>query len=125
MSDTVSEVNDKRILLHFVTNYFTKWGQNLVVSGPGVLFGNYDPRRAHWATCHHAGKDLVWEVIVPVPLVAEITYKYAVVNESTQVIKWENEEHTVTLPEGLEEGSIVEIHDEWMVSCVSMYFHLL
>ena len=36
---------EKRILLHFKTRYLTKWGQNLVVSGAGVLFGNYDPKR--------------------------------------------------------------------------------
>ena len=36
---------DKRILLHFVTNYFTKWGENVVVSGAGALFGNFDPKR--------------------------------------------------------------------------------
>jgi hypothetical protein len=36
---------EKRILLHFVTKYFTQWGQNVVVSGSGVLFGNYDPKR--------------------------------------------------------------------------------
>lgn len=70
--------------------------------------------RAHWATCHHSGKELIWEVIVPVPLVAEITYKYAVVNEALDVVKWENEEHTIKLPEGLEDGAIVDIHDEWM-----------
>jgi len=36
---------EKRILLHFVTKYLTKWGQNVVVSGAGVLFGSYDPKR--------------------------------------------------------------------------------
>ena len=36
---------EKRILLRFVTKYYTEWGQNVVVSGDGVLFGNYDIKR--------------------------------------------------------------------------------
>jgi hypothetical protein len=35
----------RRVLLHFRTTYYTEWGQNLAVCGPGVLFGNYDPKR--------------------------------------------------------------------------------
>jgi hypothetical protein len=43
VSSTMS--SEKRVFLHFITKYYTKWGQNVVVSGPGVLFGNYDPKR--------------------------------------------------------------------------------
>lgn len=71
---------------------------------------------AHWATCHHAGKELVWDVIVPIPLVPEITYRYAVVDDTLNLIKWEEVIHTISLPQGLEDGAIVDIHDEWMDS---------
>lgn len=60
------------------------------------------------------GKDLAWEVIVPIPLVPEVTYRYAVVDESLNVVKWGNETFTVALPLGLEDGAIVDICDEWM-----------
>lgn len=70
--------------------------------------------RAHWATCHHSGKDLIWEVIVPIPLVPEITYRYAIVDESINLVKWENNTHTISLPEGLEDGSIIDIYDDWI-----------
>lgn len=70
--------------------------------------------RAHWATCHHAGKDLVWEVIVPIPLVPAVTYRYAVVDESLALVKWEENTHTIVLPQELEDGAVVDIHDEWM-----------
>lgn len=104
---------DTRYLLHFRTSYLTEWGQNLVVCGPGVLFGNWEPRRGHWMTCQHIGKDLVWEVAVPIPAAPEVTYKYAVVNEQLEVIKWESETHTISLPNGLEAGAIIDIFDQW------------
>ena len=100
---------------HFRTSYLTKWGQNLVVCGPGVLFGNWDQRRGHWMTCHHVGEELVWEVVVPIPAVAEFSYKYAVVDEQLEVVKWESEVHTIPLPEGLEAGATIDIFDQWQV----------
>lgn len=56
----------------------------------------------------------MWEVVVPIPLVPEIAYRYAVVDEALNVIKWANETHCVNLPSSLEDGSIIEIYDEWM-----------
>lgn len=66
-------------------------------------------------TCQHIGKDLVWEVAVPIPAAPEVTYKYAVVNEQLEVIKWESETHTISLPNGLEAGAIIDIFDQWQV----------
>jgi 4-alpha-glucanotransferase len=86
-----------------------------VVCGPGVLFGNWDPKRGHWMTCHHVGEELVWEVAVPIPAVPEFSYKYAVVDEQLEVVKWESETHTITLPDGLESGAIIDIFDQWQV----------
>lgn len=60
------------------------------------------------------GKDLVWEVIVPIPLVPEIVYRYAVVDESLKVIKWARQTQTLKLPQDLGDGSIIDIHDDWM-----------
>ena len=42
---STSGAEEKRILLHFLTKHYTKWGENVVVTGAGVLFGNYDPKR--------------------------------------------------------------------------------
>ena len=56
----------------------------------------------------------MWEVIVPIPLVPEIIYRYAVVDESMSIVKWGKHNHTIVLPASLEDGSIVSIHDAWM-----------
>jgi 4-alpha-glucanotransferase len=51
---------------------------------------------------------------VPIPLVPEITYRYAVVDDSMSVITSASNTHTLLLPQSLEDGSIIDIYDEWM-----------
>ena len=58
----------------------------------------------------------MWEVIVPIPLVPEITYRYAVVDDAMSIVKWGKNTFTLVLPQSLEDGSIVDICDEWMDS---------
>ncbi len=36
---------ERRVLLHFKTTYYTRWGENLVISGPSPIFGKYDPNK--------------------------------------------------------------------------------
>jgi hypothetical protein len=68
-------------------------------------------------SCHHAGKELVWEVIVPVPAaLPSFTYKYTVVDENLEAVKWSSHDITVALPANLEDGDLVEVWDEWQVS---------
>ena len=50
---------------------------------------------------------------MPIPAVAEFTYRLAVVNEAHEVLKWASERHTVMLPDGLEDGSIVDVDEVW------------
>jgi hypothetical protein len=38
-----------------------------------------------------------------------------VVDDGCETVAWESEAHTVILPDGLEDGAVVELHDEWMV----------
>lgn len=35
----------KRLFLHFTTSYYTRWGQNLVISGPDSQLGGFDLQR--------------------------------------------------------------------------------
>lgn len=69
--------------------------------------------RAHWLSCRHLGDELLWEGLVPIPVVKEFTYRLAVVNESFEVLKWASERHTVALPDGLEDGAIGEQRLRW------------
>ncbi len=59
------------------------------------------------------GDELVWEAFVPIPFVSSFTYKYAILNDKLEVVKWESHAHTVTLPERLEDGSVVQLLDVW------------
>lgn len=105
--------SDRKLLVHFRTSYFTQWGEHVAVCGEGPLFGNWDVKKAHWLSCRHLGDELLWEGLVPIPVVREFTYRLAVVNEGFEVLKWASERHTVVLPEGLEDGAIVDVDEVW------------
>ncbi|PSC73748.1 4-alpha-glucanotransferase DPE2 [Micractinium conductrix] len=105
--------SDRKLLLHFRTSYFTQWGEHVAVCGEGPVFGNWDVKKAHWLSCRHLGEELLWEGIVQIPAVDEFMYRLAVVNEAREVLKWANERHTVVLPEGLEDGAIVDVDEVW------------
>lgn len=105
--------SDRKLLLHFRTSYFTQWGEHVAVCGEGPLFGNWDVTKAHWLSCRHLGEELLWEGLVPIPAVPQFTYRLAVVNEEFEVLKWASERHTVVLPEGLEDGAIVDVDVAW------------
>lgn len=51
---------------------------------------------------------------MPIPLVPEITYRYAVVDDSMTVLKWAKHKHTLVLPQSLEDGSVIHVYDEWL-----------
>lgn len=77
--------------------------------------------------CHHEGVDqLVWEALVTLPWQAQYTYKYAVVREEevnkgrgggkkTIVDKWDTQERTLVMHEGLINGDVIEVIDSsWL-----------
>ena len=70
--------------------------------------------RAHRAACYHCGSDLIWEALVIISPTDEITYRYAIIDEKNQVVKWGKHLNTLTLPKGSNQGPfLVEICDEW------------
>ncbi|KAI3431637.1 hypothetical protein D9Q98_004684 [Chlorella vulgaris] len=101
------------ILIHFRTAYWTEWGEHVAVCGEGPAFGDWDVTKAHWLSCRHVGEELLWEGLVPIPSLQEFTYRLAVVSEAHEVLKWASERHTVVLPNGLEEGAIVDVDEVW------------
>ncbi|GAX79494.1 hypothetical protein CEUSTIGMA_g6935.t1 [Chlamydomonas eustigma] len=109
---------DQRINIHFRIPYFTRWGQNLVITGAGALLGDWDPSKGQTMRCHHEGQDvLIWEALISLPWQPSYKYKYAVVQHSEglmKVDKLDQQERIVTLPEGLNSGDVVEVMDVWV-----------
>lgn len=65
---------------------------------------------AGWPADQRASKSPCFLPLHPLPAAS---YKYAVVDEQLEVIKWESETHTIALPDGLEAGAIIDIFDQW------------
>eukprot|EP00897_Mesotaenium_endlicherianum_P007076 jgi/Mesen1/6397/ME000329S05559 len=104
----------KRINLRFKISFFTQWGQNLMVSGSDLLFGNWSIKRGVWMTPHHEGEQLVWQAHVAVPENFELEYKFCLVDEKLNVLNWEaGPSRQLQLPDNLPDGAVVDILDYW------------
>lgn len=110
----------KRVNVRFSVPYYTQWGQNLIVCGSDDLLGKGSSAQGQSMTPHHEGDSLVWEAQISAADCFETRYKYCLVDESKNPIKWEAGEWRVfALPEGLPNGSTVDVHDSWQVGFLS------
>ena len=99
--------------VHFRIPYSTVWGQNVRVVGELSVLGSRDAFSAPRLNCRHAGDELVWEGSVTLPRPAQLTYRYAVVNESQGLDDFEPECRTIELPNNLPAAADVVLFDEW------------
>ena len=103
----------KIVVLHFSVSYWTKWGQTVVV------LGSWDEasKRGHRLACRHAGEGvLVWEARISVPLsLQRISYKYAVVNDASEIEVEEGGARKVALPAAIQDSAVIELQDVWQV----------
>jgi hypothetical protein len=108
---------ENRATLQFKLPLFTQWGQNLLLVGSDPLLGSWDLARAkHMLPRHEGDAQLIWEVGVSVPANFHSQYSYCMVDEHMNVLKWEaGARRSLELPEGLENGAVVEVHDQWQV----------
>ena len=101
------------VVLHFSVSYWTKWGQTVVV------LGSWDEasKRGHRLACRHAGEGLlVWEARIPVPISApHVSYRYAVVNDASEIEVEEGGARMLALPADLQDSAVIELQDAWQV----------
>ena len=101
-------------VLHFSVSYWTKWGQAMVV------LGSWDEasKRGHRLVCRHAEEGvLVWEARISVPLSApHVSYRYAVVNDASDIEVEEGGARVLALPADLHDSAVIELQDAWQVS---------
>jgi Starch binding domain len=100
-------------------SYPTRWGQSVKLIGDGAALGKWQPSCGVPLRCRHVGEQLVWSASLALPITAELTYKYVVVNESGAVEDAETRPRTVRLLDGLSHGAAVVLTDEWQVQDVT------
>lgn len=85
-----------------------------MLSGSDLLLGKWNIKQGVWMTPHHEGEFLVWQALISVPDQFELDYKYALVDDRLNVIKWEaGGTRRLLLPEGLPDGAMVDVLDTW------------
>ena len=105
----------RSITLIFRIPYFTHWGQSLLISGSEPVFGSWDVKGGLLLSPKHKGNELLWCGQITVASGFRSEYKYYVVNDDRNVLRWEaGRKHEISLPDRIHEG-VIEIHDLWEV----------
>ena len=110
-----------RAVLQLSLPFWTKWGQTVVV------LGSWDEERKKGQplACRHTGEnELLWETRVTVPLACgHVSYRYAIVNEASEIEVEEGGARIVALPQDLLDTSVIELQDVWQVFVVLHMCH--
>ncbi|CAB4286026.1 unnamed protein product [Prunus armeniaca] len=106
----------KPVHVSFRIPYYTHWGQSLLVCGSEPVLGSWNLKKGLLLSPVHHGDELIWFGTVPVPKGFKCEYSYYVVDDNRNVLRWEmGEKRKVLLPEGIQDGEVVELHDLWQV----------
>ena len=88
-----------------------------MIAGSDVLFGNWDIKKGVWMTPHHEGEHLMWQAQVSVPEGFKLDYRFGIVDEKLNIIKWESGEprHLALPAAGPPDGAVIDVLDGWQV----------
>jgi 4-alpha-glucanotransferase len=112
--------------LLFKLPYYTQWGQSLLIAGSEPALGSWNVKQGLSLTPVHQDNELFWcgRLCVAAGFTSE--YKYYLVDDNKNVLRWEaGEKRKLVLPEGVQDGDIIEIRDWWQVLIIfitSVYF---
>ncbi|RXH80914.1 hypothetical protein DVH24_004828 [Malus domestica] len=113
----------KPVNVSFRIPYYTEWGQSLLVCGSEPVLGSWNIKKGLQLSPVHHGKELIWFGNISVPSGFKCDYTYYVVDEKRNVLRWEmGDKRKVLLPEGIQDGEAVELHDLWQVGANSLPF---
>lgn len=105
------------VTLIFKLPYYTQWGQSLLISGSEPVLGNWNVKKGLALSPIHQGDELVWCGKIAVANGFKCEYSYYLVDDNRNILRWEvGKKRKFELPEGVEVGELVEIHDLWKVS---------
>ncbi|KAF9679489.1 hypothetical protein SADUNF_Sadunf06G0020200 [Salix dunnii] len=103
--------------------YYTHWGQRLLVCGSEPVLGSWDVKKGLLLSPVHQGEELIWCGSVAVPSEFSCEYSYYVVDDEKSVLRPEmGKKHKLVLPEGINGGENVELHDLWQKSSLEDSF---
>ncbi|XP_074306803.1 4-alpha-glucanotransferase DPE2 [Silene latifolia] len=113
----------KSVTVSFRIPYFTHWGQSLLVCGSVPLLGSWNVKRGFVLTPTNHGSELIWHGSVEVPSGLECEYSYYVVDDDKNVLRCEmGQKRKFILPESVQDGEIVELHDLWQTASDDLPF---
>lgn len=116
----------KSVNVSFRLPYFTHWGQNLLVCGSEPVLGSWNVKKGLLLKPVHQGDELIWSGSVAVPSGFGCEYSYYVVDDDKNVLRWEmGKRRKLLLPEGIQDGEVVEFHDLWQVLLWFSFFFLM
>ena len=106
----------KTVYVSFRLPYYTHWGQSLLVCGSEPVLGSWNVKKGLLLKPVHRGDELIWCGDVAVPGGFGCEYSYYVVNDDRKALRWEaGKKRKLVLPEVIEHGEVVELHDLWQV----------
>jgi 4-alpha-glucanotransferase len=104
------------VTLLFKLPYYTQWGQSLLIAGSEPALGSGDVKQGLALSPVHQDNELIWCGRISVAADFTSEYSYYVVDDNKDVLRWESgEKRKLVLPEGAQEGDLVEIRDWWQV----------
>ncbi|XP_062166587.1 4-alpha-glucanotransferase DPE2 isoform X2 [Alnus glutinosa] len=113
----------KSVNVSFRLPYFTHWGQSLLVCGSEPVLGSWNVKKGLLLSPVHQGDELIWSGSVAVPSGFGCEYSYYVVDDDKNVLRWElGKRRKLLLPEGIQDGEVVELHDLWQTGSDDLPF---
>ncbi|PIA53200.1 hypothetical protein AQUCO_00900054v1 [Aquilegia coerulea] len=113
----------KMLNLSFRIPYFTQWGQSLLVSGSEPLLGSWNVMQGLALSPFFEGEQLIWSGKVSVPSGFKCEYSYYLVDDNRNVLRWEaGMKRKVLLPDTIQDGEVVEVHDLWQTAAEALFF---
>ncbi|XP_020590132.1 4-alpha-glucanotransferase DPE2 isoform X2 [Phalaenopsis equestris] len=110
------------VILIFRIPYYTQWGQSLLISGSEPALGGGNVKLGLGLVPFHQGEELIWHGRISVPIGFRCEYSYYLVDDNRNILRWEaGKKRNFSLPEGIKEGEVVEIHDLWKTASEALF----
>ncbi|CAN6321373.1 unnamed protein product [Urochloa humidicola] len=110
------------VTLLFKLPYYTQWGQSLLIAGSEPALGSWNVKQGLSLTPVHQDNELFWCGRVSVAAGFTSEYKYYVVDDNKNVLRWEaGEKRKLVLPEGVHDGDVIEIRDWWQDAADALF----
>lgn len=104
----------KSVNVNFRIPYYTQWGQRLIVCGSTSVLGSWSVKKGLLLSPVHEGEELIWYGSIAVPSEFSCEYRYYVVDDEKNVLRWEmGKKRKLLLPQGISGGETLQLHDLW------------